>query len=217
MIKDKLTNADTYYGISERLKQGFEWLKNNDLLNIPDGRYLIDGEKIFANVQSYITKDDAPYEAHRRYADIQYMIKGLEKVGVTDYSNCTTDKEYDKEKDIEFLHCNICSSYQTLEEGEFLVFYPQDAHQPSLTPDNKLSVKKVIVKVEIYRGGAAGIPAAPFEEKSFYAAKMFFAFLSISKSYNSPLYGFFSEASLFEEKIFHNSPKTGAFADFLFA
>ena len=121
MIKDKLTNADTYYGISERLKQGFEWLKNNDLLNIPDGRYLIDGEKIFANVQSYITKDDAPYEAHRRYA----------------------------EKDIEFLHCNICSSYQTLEEGEFLVFYPQDAHQPSLTPDNKLSVKKVIVKVEI--------------------------------------------------------------------
>ena len=71
------------------------------------------------------------------------------KVGVTDYSNCTTDKEYDKEKDIEFLHCNICSSYQTLEEGEFLVFYPQDAHQPSLTPDNKLSVKKVIVKVEI--------------------------------------------------------------------
>ena len=56
MIKDKLTNADTYYGISERLKQGFEWLKNNDLLNIPDGRYLIDGEKIFANVQSYITK-----------------------------------------------------------------------------------------------------------------------------------------------------------------
>ena len=125
MIKDKLTNADTYYGISERLKQGFEWLKNNDLLNIPDGRYLIDGEKIFANVQSYITKDDAPY------------------------LNCTTDKEYDKEKDIEFLHCNICSSYQTLEEGEFLVFYPQDAHQPSLTPDNKLSVKKVIVKVEI--------------------------------------------------------------------
>ena len=193
MIKDKLTNADTYYGISERLKQGFEWLKNNDLLNIPDGRYLIDGEKIFANVQSYITKDDAPYEAHRRYADIQYMIKGLEKVGVTDYLNCTTDKEYDKEKDIEFLHCNICSSYQTLEEGEFLVFYPQDAHQPSLTP------------------------AAPFEEKSFYAAKMFFAFLSISKSYNSPLYGFFSEASLFEEKIFHNSPRTGAFTDFLFA
>ena len=55
MIKDKLTNADTYYGISERLKQGFEWLKNNDLLNIPDGRYLIDGEKIFAYFLSYFT------------------------------------------------------------------------------------------------------------------------------------------------------------------
>ena len=29
MIKDKLEHASTYYGISARLKQGFEWLKNN--------------------------------------------------------------------------------------------------------------------------------------------------------------------------------------------
>ena len=56
MIKDKLTNADTYYGISERLKQGFEWLKNNDLLNIPDGRYLIDGEKIFAKMTHHMKR-----------------------------------------------------------------------------------------------------------------------------------------------------------------
>ena len=149
MIKDKLTNAATYYGISARLKQGFEWLKNTDLENIADGKYLIDGESLFANVQSYETKDDAPYEAHRKYADIQYMIKGVEKVGVTHYSNCSTDIEYNREKDIEFLQCDVCDSFQILEEGDFLVFYPQDAHQPSLNPDKKLNVKKVIVKVEI--------------------------------------------------------------------
>lgn len=149
MIKDKLTNAETYYGISERLKQGFEWLKNTDLENIADGKYLIDGEKLFANVQSYETKDEAPFEAHRRYADIQYMIKGIEKVGVTHYSNCSTTIEYDSEKDIEFLKNNDSDFYQILEEGNFLVFYPQDAHQPSLNPNNKLNVKKVIVKVEI--------------------------------------------------------------------
>lgn len=149
MIKDKLENAKTYYGISEKLKQGFEWLKKSDLVNIADGKYLIDGEKLFANVQSYDTKDDAPYEAHRKYADIQYMIKGVEKVGVTHYSNCSTEIEYNPEKDIEFLRCDICDSFETLEEGDFLVFYPQDAHQPSLNPDKKLNVKKVIVKVEI--------------------------------------------------------------------
>ena len=91
MIKDKLEHAGTYYGISARLKQGFEWLKNNDMVNMPDGKHTIDGDKIFANVQSY----------------------------------------------------------QILEQGDFLVFFPQDAHQPSLDNKEKLYVKKVIVKVAI--------------------------------------------------------------------
>ena len=149
MIKDKLEHAGTYYGISARLKQGFEWLKNNDMVNMPDGKHAIDGDKIFANVQSYDTKDDAPFEGHRKYIDIQYMIKGREKVGVTDYSNCSTTESYNEEKDIEFLKCNIIDNYQTLEEGEFLVFFPQDAHQPALNLDKKLFVKKVIVKVAV--------------------------------------------------------------------
>ena len=83
MIQDKLTNAKTYYGLSARMKQAFEWLQNSDLTNMPDGKHIIDGEHIFANVQTYFTKDDAPYEGHRKYADIQYMIKGHERIGVT--------------------------------------------------------------------------------------------------------------------------------------
>ena len=49
MIKDKLVNAETYYGLSERLKKGFEWLKSVNLKNINDGKYLIDGEDIYAS------------------------------------------------------------------------------------------------------------------------------------------------------------------------
>lgn len=149
MIQDKLTNAKTYYGLSARMKQAFEWLQNSDLTNMPDGKHVIDGEHIFANVQTYFTKDDAPYEGHRKYADIQYMIKGCERIGVTNYQNCSTTEEYNVEKDIEFLKNNSSNQYQMLEEGEFLVFYPQDAHQPALNPNEKLNVKKVIVKVEI--------------------------------------------------------------------
>lgn len=149
MIKDKLTNANTYYNLSARIQQAFEWLKSNDLLNMPDGKHIIDGEHIFANVQTYSTKDEAPYEGHRKYADIQYMIKGYERIGVTDYKNCSTIEEYDAEKDIEFLKNTSDDTYQILEEDNFLIFYPQDAHQPALNPNKKLNVKKVIVKVEI--------------------------------------------------------------------
>lgn len=149
MIKDRLEHATTYYGISERLKQGFEWLKNNDMVNMPDGKHIIAGEELFANVQSYDTKDNAPFEGHRKYIDIQYMIKGTEKVGLTDYANCATTEKYNEEKDIEFLKANVAPHYQILEEGDFLVFFPQDAHQPALDNEEKLFVKKVIVKVAI--------------------------------------------------------------------
>ena len=147
MIKDKLVNSDSYYGISENLKKGFEWLKNNKLDSIDDGRYLIDGENIFANVQSYLTKDEAPFEAHKKYVDIQYMIKGEEQVGIAEKQDCITIENYNEDKDVEFLECKCNKTYQILREGEFLVFFSQDAHQPSLKIHNNSLVKKVIVKV----------------------------------------------------------------------
>lgn len=149
MIKDGLINAEIYYGISPLLKQGLEWLKSNNLANIEDGKYFIDGENLYANVQTYETKDEAPYEAHRKYADIQYMIKGIEKIGVCDYKNCSTIEEYNEEKDIEFLKCNKDESHQVLNEGDFLILYPQDAHQPSLKFNRNQKVKKIVVKVLI--------------------------------------------------------------------
>lgn len=149
MIKDRLENANTYYPISKALEQGFEWLKSQDLVNIESGKYVIDGEKVWANVQEYETKEDAKYETHRKYIDIQYMIKGKEFVGVTDKANCTTCVVYNPETDLEFMDINVKEEYQVLNEGEFLVFFPTDAHKPSINPDEKLKVKKVIVKVAV--------------------------------------------------------------------
>ena len=149
MIKDNLTNAECYYSLSNNLRKGFLWLKENNLEEIKDGKYEIDGEKIFANVQTYETKDDAPYEVHKKYIDIQYMIKGEESVGVVNYKDCKTTETYNENKDIEFLECMKNDFYQILRKGEFLIFYPQDAHKPSLKINNKKLVKKVIVKVMI--------------------------------------------------------------------
>lgn len=148
MIKDSIERAEIYYKLSDRIKTGFEWIKNNNLKNMPDGRYEI-GDKIYANLQSYRTKDDAPYEAHRDYIDIQYMVFGEELSGVTDYSNCSLKEEYNKEKDIEFLSCNSTEEFYKIKEGEFFVFFPHDAHKPAIKVDKNKNVKKVIVKVGV--------------------------------------------------------------------
>lgn len=151
MIKDNLEYAETYYGISDNLKNGFEWLKSQDLENLEPRKYIIDGKILYANLQEYKTKKDAKYEAHKKYIDIQYMIKGEERVGVNDIKNCKTAIPYDKEADIEFLDCEKKDEYLILNRGEFLILFPNDAHKPSINPENKPNniVKKIVVKVAI--------------------------------------------------------------------
>lgn len=147
MIKDNINRASTYYNLSDDIKFGFEWIKNNSLEQMPDGRYDI-SDNIYVNVQTYETKDDAQYEAHRRYIDIQYMIKGCESAMVTDYSNCLPMVEYNELNDVEFLASKECETYN-LNENEFFVFFPHDAHKPSLKTDKNTVVKKAVIKVKI--------------------------------------------------------------------
>lgn len=149
MIKDKLKNAKIYYSLSEGLKKGFEWLNTNDLHSLKDGRYEIDGDKIYANVQTYEPKIDAKYEAHRDYIDIQYVVEGSELVGVVDLDNCKTCEAYDVKRDIEFLDNQGEDDYQKLNQGDFLVLFPTDAHKPSIFDGVSKKVKKVVVKVRV--------------------------------------------------------------------
>ena len=149
MIKDTLKNAKIYSLISENLKKGFVWLQENELNKLPDGKYLIDGDNVYASIQTYDTKEDAKYESHRKYIDIQYMISGSEKIGVTDLTNCKTCIEYDPDRDLEFYDINCDEEYFELKEGQFMVFFPNDAHKPSISLKTKSTVKKVVVKVAV--------------------------------------------------------------------
>lgn len=149
MIKDRLINAKLYYFLSDNIKRGFLWLEKTDLNSIADGRYEIDGENVYASVQTYETKDDAKYESHRKYIDIQYMIKGEELIGVTDSENCTTCIEYDSEKDLEFYDINTNEEFFELKSGQFMLFYPHDLHKPSIKKCQRKLVKKVVVKVAV--------------------------------------------------------------------
>ena len=137
MIKDKL---------NKRIIEGLNYLSTTDFTKVEDGRHDLT-DYLYANIQTYQTKEDALFEAHRDYIDIQYIISGEEKISVTDYSSCTEAVAYDKEKDIEFL--NGEGEYYPLKEGEYMILYPQDAHKPSISLNNQSTVRKAVVKVRI--------------------------------------------------------------------
>lgn len=149
MIFDNIKNSSLYE--NELLKKGFDFIRITDLSTLSDGRYEIEGNKIFANVQSLKTKpkEQKKFEAHRKYIDIQYLIKGKEcmAVGFLDNFNKTI-VPYDNEKDITFLDGEKFN-YINLKEGEWVVFYPTDVHAPMLSVDDDINIKKVIVKILI--------------------------------------------------------------------
>jgi len=148
MIFDKLENAQIYYALNNNFKTAFEFLKNTDLKNQECGQYTIN-EDIFYNLQEYNTKEIAPFEAHREHIDIQFVIKGEEKMGFSHLENFTPSSEYNKEKDVIFGEIkNSSESFVVVQEGFFTIFTPEDAHAPALSINCAQTVKKVIIKIK---------------------------------------------------------------------
>ena len=147
MIIDKLENGTYYYGIGTKIPQkALEYLRNTNLAELKPGKYQIDNDAIYAIIFEYDTKlnEGVLWEAHKHYIDIQYMIKGSEKMGYTNVENIETTVEYDREKDILF---GIASGdFVTVKDGMFVIFTPQDGHMPSISGEKSKKVKKVVVK-----------------------------------------------------------------------
>lgn len=149
MITDNLNNAEKYYILGEKFQKGLEFLKNTDMKNLENGKYEIEGDEIFVSVQDYTSKplSDGKFEAHKRYADIQFIIKGEERLGFGDVKNFKPQTFYDDKNDIVFLDGE--GEFFHAKENDFLIFMPEDAHMPCIAVNEPAYVKKAVVKVKI--------------------------------------------------------------------
>lgn len=149
MIVDTLKNSDQYRNTHNGFSESFDFLKKAIEENLPVGRYEIDGDRVFAFIQEYISKEESSFEAHKNYIDIQFIVEGTEVIYAADISDLGVKCEYSAEKDIMLLDDCEKSSKLVLEKGEYGIFFPWDAHKPGLcfegNPDN---VKKIVVKVK---------------------------------------------------------------------
>lgn len=126
----------------------FEFLKNNDLATLELGRHDITANGTYANVQEYTTRDAGPFEAHRAYIDIQYVVSGQEVIEVAPLKKVFDETQpYSEEND-----CVLFASAKTSDEivvnpQVFSVLFPSDAHKPCMTYEKQAQIKKVVVKV----------------------------------------------------------------------
>ena len=152
MIADKLTNASNYYGLGVLYKKGLEYLKNIDLAALAPGRYEIDGDNLFVLIQEYDTKpiEDCKWEAHRLYADIQYIISGRELMGYAPVEKLTDVVDHTPEKDVlNYKDSNKVGVYFEAEAGDFFVFLPHDGHAPNIANGQCVKNKKAVVKIRV--------------------------------------------------------------------
>lgn len=148
MIIDELKNAQRYHGIGPRFARAFRWLSETDLEAMAPERCALEGDDIFALVQQYDSKakSEGFWEAHRKYADIQYVVSGAEHMGWAPVASLKAGP-YDADKD--FLKAEGKGQFLELRAGSFIVLFPQDAHMPSVAIDRPQAMKKVVVKVRL--------------------------------------------------------------------
>ncbi len=136
-----------------RLKQALDYISTARSQDLADGRYEVDGERMYVLVQSYETllaNEFAKYEAHRRYIDVQYISEGVEMMGWAPLDQMQVNSEYNPDKDVVLGTCPIhTASPVKVAAGQAAIFFPMDAHAPKLAAAAPCPIKKIVVKVLI--------------------------------------------------------------------
>lgn len=148
MIYDVFANVKLYFSKKEALSKAIDFAVHFDRSQ-PDGRYEIDGDKIYALVMTYSTKsaEEAKFEAHKKYIDVQLLLDGIEFLDVTQDRNLDVEMAYSDEKDAALFKAPAEMTSVLLEPGNFAVLYPDDIHRPCRKVKDAKQVRKMVIKV----------------------------------------------------------------------
>lgn len=161
MFVGRLDASEKDAALPQAVRQALDFLRRMDFSTLPDDRYEIDGDRCYAKLARYETKraQDCRPEAHRRYADIQYMVEGEEYIEVCPLGpDLVVHMPYDAAKDIVFFEGLVPETSFPLTAGDYVILLPKDVHRPGVAVKAPRPVVKVVVKVDVaLLAGAAPI------------------------------------------------------------
>lgn len=125
------------------------FIAEHDLAALACGRHDL-GEGDFVNVMEYTTKlrQDACYETHRDYVDIQVVIRGAEQIEVAPVDVLEVTSPYDGDGDCALYSGAHGGERFLMTPGRWCLVMPKDAHMPGVSIDDAPApVKKAVFKV----------------------------------------------------------------------
>lgn len=149
MIYVKREQLKRYLGCSDNLDKVIRFLEEYDLETLPQGKTVIDEEKVFVNHFGYhtIEDDEASWEGHMEYADIHVLLSGREKIGVSDCSELT-ETERDTESDFVGYKGDV-NTWCPMDTTKVLIVFPEDVHMVKVTDKEPAEVDKLVFKVKV--------------------------------------------------------------------
>ncbi|MDO4584851.1 MAG: YhcH/YjgK/YiaL family protein [Planctomycetia bacterium] len=144
------------------VRDAIAYLKQTDVASLPLGKTAVDGERIFLNIQEYLTKpaEEAVLEAHRKYIDLQIVLEGKEWMGYARYEKeLPTLGEYDETADVQFFPKSVMPFWAPNAEspqkflatpGTIAIFTPQDVHASQVWVEKPQNVRKMVVKCRVF-------------------------------------------------------------------
>lgn len=148
MIADKIKNSDTYYACNRFFPEIFEKIKT---LTPDDAgkKFIIEEGVAWVSVSS--SKNAPPgdwkFEAHKKFLDIHFVLKGEETFVYANTENLTPETEYNEEQD--YLLLNGEGTKIALRAGDFCIVFPQDAHIPTLEKLSEGDLVRGVAKIKI--------------------------------------------------------------------
>jgi YhcH/YjgK/YiaL family protein len=153
MILVPLEHLPRQLAMNPRFQLAIDFLRREGWRGHSDGIIPIDAERVYGMLQSYETKipgETIPFEGHRQFIDIQFVIDGAETIFWTPAARLTPTTPYDPAKDIWFCHAPRAEAATFILSGrQAAVFFPEDAHAPSHMLAQPMRVRKIVVKVAV--------------------------------------------------------------------
>jgi biofilm protein TabA len=132
VIFDRLDRADLYNALHPGFAPAFEYLRRTDFSGMEQGRHEVDGERLFVMLgkEPGQGRERRKLEFHQKYIDIQCVMTGSDEIGWRTIETCRDlDQAYDEKREVGFYK-ERPTTYFTVGEREFAIFYPQDPHAP---------------------------------------------------------------------------------------
>jgi len=150
MIVDCLKNLEIYKGISGDIYEGLLFLAKASA-DIEIGTYIInDNTKAIVSEYKTVELFERGYEAHKHVIDIQYPIRGLERVKWSPIDEMSVNIPYDDNKDRTFfIHPSPQGTEVIIGNCIFAIMFPNDGHSPQHFVNEPELIKKITIKVSI--------------------------------------------------------------------